>query len=272
MIDLHSHTTASDGELAPEALLARAAAAGVTVLSVTDHDTVAAISRCQQAGRELGVQLVPGIELSCFINGREVHILGHFVDISTPRLATLEAALRRERDERMAKMVAAMQRLGFPITLAQVEAVAQGGQLGRPHLARVLVEQRYCTSTKDAFDRFLGAGKPAFVDRYKVTGEEAIALVREARGVATVAHPGVSKVERHELAKLKEAGLGGLEVFHTEHQANAREKYLALAQELDLVPTAGSDFHGDQVTPGRALGGVSMSPAELERLRARAAA
>ncbi len=269
MIDLHSHTTASDGEHAPAELLALAHAAGVRTLAVTDHDTVAGLGACEAAARAQGLRLVPGIEVSAFLNRREVHILGHFVDPGEPRLAQFAATLRTHRDGRMVQMVEKLKALGLPVTMEQVRGLAGDAHLARPHVARVLVELGLCATTKEAFDRFLGDGRPAFVERYQLTAQDAIALIHGARGTATLAHPGVSKVERHELLALKAAGLDGLEVEHSDHPPSLKEKLERWAKELDLVPTAGSDFHGEQVAPGRVLGSASMPQAALDALEAR---
>ena len=271
MIDLHSHTTASDGEHTPEDLLARARAAGVTTLAVTDHDTVKALGRAHAAAEALGIRLVPGIEVSSEVEGREVHILGHFVNPTEPGLAGFSDRLGEERAERMGRMVAQMTQLGFPVTLQEVERIAAGAHLGRPHLARALVERGYVTSIREAFDRFLGDGKPGYVDRFRVSAEDAISMLHRAGGTATLAHPGSSKVLPHTLERLAKAGLDGLEIFHPDHVPSQREAFLRQADALGLVPTAGSDYHGPRVTPDRRLGMVSLDPSHFARLEARAA-
>ena len=270
MIDLHSHTTASDGQHSPTDLVALAAGAGVTALAVTDHDTVEGLAEATEAARARGMELVPGIELSAFVNKREVHILGHFVRPDFERLAHYAARLRVEREERMVRMVERLQGMGFPIQMEEVRALAGGAQLGRPHLARVMVERRWCLDVKQAFDRFLGAGKPAWVERFKLDGKDAIHLIHQAGGTATLAHPGSSKLERYDILLLARAGLDGLEALHSDHNPSVRQRYMKFATEFDLVPTGGSDFHGEQVTPGRRPGD-SPTPAEnFARLRARA--
>lgn len=260
MIDLHSHTTASDGELSPEALVQLAVRQGVTTLAVTDHDTVASIARATAAGSEIGLRVVPGIEVSATLNRREVHVLGHFVDPNDGELSKYDARLKAERRDRMEQMVAKLQKLGFPVTMAMVEAIAQDAHLARPHLARVLMTLNYCTSTQEAFDKFLGDGRPAAVPKFELPFGEAIAMIRRAKGVATIAHPGVSKIERHEIDALAKAGLQGIESEHTDHAPTTRAKFRGWAQELGLVCTAGSDFHGPNVAPGRHLGTASMAP------------
>ena len=270
MIDLHSHTTASDGQHSPAELLSLAASAGVTALAVTDHDTVAGLPEAAEAARARGVELVPGIEVSAFVLKREVHILGHFVLPDFPELAQFAARLRVEREQRMERMVEGLRKMGFPVSMAEVRAIAGGAQLGRPHLARVLVNRGWCLDVKEAFDRFLGSGKAAWVDRFKLEGEQAIRLIHRAGGTATLAHPGSSKLERYEIRLLAKAGLDGLESLHSDHNPSVQEKYAGIAKEFDLVPTGGSDFHGEQVTPGKRPGDSTTPPENFARLRARA--
>ncbi|MCI0673884.1 MAG: PHP domain-containing protein, partial [Myxococcaceae bacterium] len=262
--------TASDGQHAPSTLVAMAAGAGVTTLAVTDHDTVAGLAEAAEAARAHGMTLVPGIELSAFLDRREVHLLGHFIDPSHLPLRALSARLRTEREERMERMVERLRSLGFPVTMADVRKVAGDAQLGRPHLARVLVERGWCASTREAFDRFLGHGQGAFVERARLGHEEAIRMLREAGGTATLAHPGSSKMEAYDIGRLAAAGLAGLEVLHPDHNPSVREKYLRIARAHDLVPTAGSDFHGEAVSPDSRLGTANMAPQALASLRARA--
>lgn len=270
MIDLHSHTTASDGEHAPAELLKLAKTAGVTVLSVTDHDTVAGLPACSEAAKAEGVELVPGIEITAFLHRREVHVLGHFVDMKEARLASFAAQLKVEREKRMEQMVEKMKGLGFPVSMEQVRALAGDTSFARPHLARVLVELGYCSSTKDAFNRFLADGRPGAVPRFELKAEDAVTLIRGAGGAATLAHPGVSRVERHDLEALAKVGLAGVESEHSDHPPSLREKFRKIARELDLIPTSGSDYHGPKVSPNRHLGAESMKPEDFERLKARA--
>lgn len=271
MIDLHSHTFASDGEYPPAGLVERAAAAGVTILAVTDHDTVASIGAAREAAAARGLRLVAGIELSVFLGQREVHLLGHFVDPAEPKLAGYSALLRTEREKRMELMVAKMRALGFPVTMDDVRAIAMDAHLARPHLARALLGHHWVVDTKEAFDKFLGDGGPAYVERYRLESNDGIALIRGAGGTATLAHPGVTRLERPDIEALAAQGLAGLEVFHSDHNPSLREKYLAIARALSLVPTSGSDYHGPQVTPGRKLGTVTMDAADFAKLESRAA-
>jgi predicted metal-dependent phosphoesterase TrpH len=272
VIDLHSHTTASDGEHSPEALLSLARAAGVTVLSVTDHDTVAGLSRAGAAAEAEGLLFVPGIEVSATASGREVHVLGHFVDAQESGLARYSERLKGERGVRMGQMVQRMGELGFPVTLEEVERIGGGAHLGRPHLALALLNRGYVSSTKEAFDRFLADGRPGHVDRFRVSAEEAVRLLHAAGGTATLAHPGPSKVTPPTLQALAHAGLDGLEVFHADHVPSQREAFLRTADALGLIPTGGSDYHGARVSPGRKPGGSTTPPEAFARLQARAEA
>ena len=269
MIDLHSHTSASDGQHPPSEHVGLAARAGIRVLAITDHDTVEGLEEALAACTPLGLRLVPGIEVSISHNRRELHILGHFIDPREPHLAAHARTLALEREARMVEMLRRLSTVGITLTLDQVRAIAVDAPLARPHLARALVEHRVCSSLKDAFDRFLGDGKIAHVTKGEVTGEAAIALIHRAGGTATLAHPGASRVHRLELSELRAAGLDGLEVDHVDHPPSQRETFRAWAHALDLATTAGSDFHGAKVTPDRRFGSVTMTEAELALLEAR---
>ncbi len=268
-IDLHSHSRASDGQYPAEEVAARAAAAGVGVWALCDHDTVAGLGSAAGAAARLGLRLVPGIELSAFLDRREIHLLGHFVDPDHPDLRHFEDFLADHRRHRMERMVAKLGELGVRIGVADVERFSGGKTIGRPHVARAIVEIGAVGSVKEAFDRYLGEGRPAYVQRFRLETEAAVALVRGAGGTVTVAHPGVSRLERGDLERLRRAGVEGLEVHHVDHNPSVREKYLRIAEALDLVPTAGSDFHGEAIAPDRHLGDVSMAAEDLSRLEAR---
>ena len=271
MIDLHSHTLHSDGDRSPEHLLAEAAAAGVTVLSVTDHDTVSGIEECRIAASRHGVRLIPGIELSCELHGREVHILGHFLDATSPALGRLATSMLGERRERMERMVQRAQEQGLSgITMERVIAASGGENLGRPHLARALVDCGHASSIKDAFDKFLKTRGSLWVDRRRLTIAEAVSIVRGAGGTSSVAHPGANGVSRQELRGLAEAGVDAVEAHHPEHPPNQAEAYEKWAAELGMLVTAGSDYHGPTVQPGRKLGDRWLAADRFAALEARA--
>lgn len=268
-IDLHTHSLASDGEHPPAEVASRAAAAGTRIWSLTDHDTVAGQAEGAEAAKRLGVRFVPGIELSVYLGQHEVHMLGHFIDPAHRSLRRFEDFLAERRRVRMGEIVSRLAALGIAIGEDDIVRWSGGKTIGRPHVARALVEAGAAASVKEAFDLYLGEGRPAYVPRFRLESEESIRLVREAGGVATVAHPGSSRVERGDLQRLRQAGLSGLEVGHPDHNPSVRDKYRRLCQELDLVPTAGSDYHGAAVSPGRSLGSAEMAAEDLGRLEAR---
>lgn len=246
-----------------------AARAGVTYLAVTDHDTVAGLREADAAGKAHGVTLVPGIEVSAYIQRREVHILGHFLPLDDSSLEAYSVKLRGERADRMRGMVERMQKLGYPVAFEEVEAVAAGGQLGRPHLARVLLDRGICATFQEAFERFLVDGKPGYVDRNRLSAADAVEMIRKAGGVATVAHPGASRLGRTEIEAMRNAGLEGIEVHRNDHNPSLKDRFLKMAKEFSLIPTSGSDFHGAVVTPHRKLGSASMAPELFEALKQR---
>ncbi len=268
-IDLHTHSRASDGEFTPAEVAARAHAAGIGVWGLCDHDTVAGVEEARAAAVAHGVRLVPGIELSAFLETKEIHLLGHFVDPVHLTMRDFEDLLALRRRERMLQIVEKLAPLGVRIRTEDIEKWSGGKTIGRPHVARAIMETGAVATVKEAFDRFLGEGRPAYVPRYRLEAAEAVQLVRGAGGTTTVAHPGVSKLERPELVALQRAGVDGLEVYHVDHVPSQREKYLRIAEELDLVPTAGSDYHGPNVSPDRKLGDVTMPNDNLARLEAR---
>jgi 3',5'-nucleoside bisphosphate phosphatase len=273
VIDLHLHTTASDGRCTPEDLAARVTGLGLSVISVTDHDTVAAIGAVRAAAPTVCV--ISGIEITAVTDGRDVHILAYFIDEKSPALAAFlerQRALRVERVREIARRLAA---LGAPIDADRILVPAArhpGRSVGRPLLARALVEAGHVATMQDAFDRFLAAGQPAFVPRRGRSPAAVVRLIHEAGGVASFAHPGVTR--RDDLLEpLAAAGLDAIEVFHSEHDRESEARYLALATRLGLAVTGGSDYHGD-IEGGygrRLLGGKLLPDAYLADLEARAA-
>ncbi len=268
-IDLHSHSRASDGEYPPAEVALRAHAAGLSVWALSDHDTVAGLPEAAAAAGRLGLRLVPGIELSAFLDRKEIHVLGHFVDPVHPDLRRFEDVLAEHRRGRMTEIVKRLGALNVHVRAEDIERFSGGKTIGRPHVARAILERGYVATVKQAFDRFLAEGMPAYVPRYRLEVADAVALVRGAGGTATVAHPAVSRLDRRELERARGAGVVGLEVHHVDHDPGTRERLLRLAEELGLVPTAGSDFHGETVSPDRHLGDVTMPGEDLARLEAR---
>jgi predicted metal-dependent phosphoesterase TrpH len=268
LIDLHTHTTASDGRCAPAELVARAAAAGVTVLSVTDHDTVAGCHLAAAACESAGLAFVPGIEITAVQEDVDVHVLGYFINQQSAALHGFLAEQRRRRVDRVRDMIDRLAAFGIHL---DADAILQPGlddagkSVGRPWIAHALVAGRHVTSVGEAFDRWLSRGRPAFVPRLAARPEEVIGWIHDARGIASVAHPG--PLGRDEwLPGFGGAGLDALEVYHTDHDAEATARYLAVAAHLGLAVTGGSDFHGDASHGGADPGSVSLPRDAYDRL------
>lgn len=277
MIDLHLHTTASDGRLTPSELVALAATAGLRTISVTDHDTVAAIDETTRLAEARGMHVVPGAEITAVDGGRDVHILGYFFDRRDPALVAFLDEQRARRVVRARQIADRLADLGVPIDVeALIASARSGASIARPQIARLLVAAGHVASMQEAFDRFLAAGQPAFVPRTGCTPAEVVDAIHAAGGLASFAHPGVTKKDEL-IAPLVAHGLDAIEVFHSDHSADERDRYGALATMLGVLVTGGSDFHGEVVTPGTergrrsTLGTVSLPPDRFAALEARAA-
>lgn len=250
-IDLHLHTTASDGHCTPAALVSRAARAGLSVMAVTDHDTVAGIAEAQAAADRRGIEVVPGIEVTAVEDGQDVHVLGYFIDPEDGALATFLAAQRASRVARVRAIGARLTSLGMPIDTNAILAGVdrEGGRsIGRPQVARAMIAAGYAADVQEAFDRWLGPGGPAFVPRRGPSPEAVLELLHRAGGLASLAHPGRTGIDDR-IPALREAGLDALEVYHTDHDASLVARYGALAARSGLLRTGGSDFHGDPRLP-----------------------
>lgn len=291
MIDLHTHTTASDGRCSPAGLVARASDAGVTVLAVTDHDTVASCDAAAIASAAAGISFVPGIEITAVREGADIHVLGYFIDRRSQALMRLLADGRRQRVERAREIIAELARLGVALDAARVLQPAlddESASIGRPWIARALVAAGYVPTIAHAFERWLSPGRPAFVPRVGPTPEAVIERIHDAGGVASVAHPALTAVggalgsalgsNDAWIEDLARSGLDAVEAYHSEHDAQATAHYLALASRLELAVSGGSDYHGHDLGddakenashgPG-APGAVSLPREAYERLTAR---
>jgi 3',5'-nucleoside bisphosphate phosphatase len=270
--DLHCHSRASDGTRAPAEVVRAAAAAGVDVLALTDHDTVAGIAEAA-AALTPGLLLLPGMELSCRYQGQSLHLLAYLFDPEHGELAAQCAAIRRSRQERAAAMVARLADLGVPVTWEQVNSIADGGVVGRPHIARAMVAAGTVGSVEEAFtSEWLGPGGRAYVCRYALDPQDAVELVRAAGGVTVLAHPLAGRrgapVPADLIVSLAGAGLTGLEVAHPSHDADQRAMLNGLAAELGLAVTGGSDDHGELT--GDRIGCETTSERDLAALVDRA--
>jgi predicted metal-dependent phosphoesterase TrpH len=247
-LDLHLHTTHSDGSFTPAEVVNMAQRAGVTALAITDHDIMTGIDDAVAVGQQCGIEVIPGVEISSFAGNSELHILGYFLDRQDSDLLVRLKTLRDGRHRRNPRIIERLQTLGIDITYEEVLALAGTGSIGRPHIARVLMDKHVVASAKEAFDRFLAEGKPAYVARELPSPADAIQWIKSARGLAVLAHPTWVKVAEQPLIelirRLKADGLDGLEVYYSTHAARQTREYLSLAQQLGLLVTGGSDFHG----------------------------
>ncbi|NLB83987.1 MAG: PHP domain-containing protein [Synergistaceae bacterium] len=247
LIDLHLHSTFSDGTLTPKELVLRGRALGISVLALTDHDTTAGLSEFQATCKRQGMACASGIELSAEFPGT-LHILGYRIDFGDSEMEKTLARVQTGREERNSTMIRKLRDLGMDITMEEVQEEAGGDIVGRPHMARVLVKKGYAPDSRASFSRFLQKGAPAYTDRFRLSPSECIALIRKAGGVAVLAHPGQTSENigdlKRILGRLKEEGLWGLECITPKHRAEQCVVYLSLAAEFSLFPTAGSDFHG----------------------------
>ena len=245
-VDLHSHTTASDGTLAPSALVRLAVKHGVRVLAVTDHDSTDGLAEAfEEAARHPPLTIVPGLEINCDVPGGEVHVLGYFVD---HQAAWFQEFLREQRAERVARVHRIADRLaqlGLPIDPAEVFAIVKEGSPGRPHVAQVMVNRGYVSSLREAFDRYLRTGGPANVPRKRLTPVDAVAVIRRAGGVPVLAHPGLAGKDEM-IPELVRAGLMGIEAYYAEHSPQQTRDYVQLCRDHGLVATGGSDYHGPE--------------------------
>lgn len=267
-VDLHTHSTASDGAFAPADVVAHANRAGLAAIALTDHDSVAGVAEARAAGERLGVAVIAGIELSAVDGGREIHLLGLHLESTAPIDREL-AGFRETRVARAEQMVARLNALDVPVTFDAVLAEAGEGAVGRPHVARAIVRGGWVRDQREAFDRFLGNGRPAFVAKHHLEIGDAIRLVHDAGGVAVVAHPGPDGT-RARVEPLVALGLDGLEVRHPGHSAEDAARLGALVDHFGLVPSGGSDWHGAVEGP-RVIGNQRVSADWASRQVARAA-
>jgi len=268
VIDLHTHTTASDGRSTPAELVARASAAGVTVLAVTDHDTVAGSDAAAEACAAAGIEFVSGIEVTAVRDGMDVHVLGYFVDRHATELLTFLAEQRRRRLDRVRQIVERLATCGIHLDADAIvkPGLDDGGKAaGRPWVARALVAGRYVSSMNEAFEYWLGRGRPAFIPRLAAAPVEVFERIHASGGIASLAHPGLVKRDDW-LPEFAASGLDALEVYHTNHDATATARYRNEAARLGLAVSGGSDFHGDESHGSTNPGSVSLPQEEYERL------
>jgi predicted metal-dependent phosphoesterase TrpH len=273
-IDLHTHSLYSDGTYRPRELLGLARDRELDTVALTDHDTTNGLIEAEEAGAELGIEVVPGVEFSTVRDENGIHILCYYMDPTHPELMAELQRLREDRFLRGERMVAKLQELGYPITFDRVREIAQGGNVIRPHVAQALVEAGVVPTLKDAFSEdLIGAGGRAYVEKHALDPLEAVRLIHAAGGVCVLAHPGTwretNPVPEGLIEQLAEAGVDGIEAAHPEHTPEVEARYVATAESLGLFWTGSSDCHGTRYDPVR-LGMRTTPPDQFERLKARA--
>jgi predicted metal-dependent phosphoesterase TrpH len=280
-VDLHTHTTASDGTESPAQVVSKARALGLVGVAITDHDTVQGVDEGLRVGTSIGVEVVPGVEISCNWHAHRIHLLGLYIDSQHQELQSLLEWMRVGREQRLAKMVAKLRELGIQINLSEVEAEAKGESMGRPHLARVLLRHNLVISIEEAFDKYLSYGRPAYVDRPRPSISQAIEVILNAQGIPVIAHPLTIEMDSTELIpKLATFGLQGVEYYYPYEQVGGKPQrwyaniepnlaqLMKLAKEHDLILTGGSDYHGVALDKAD-LGSIPVPVETLEMLRRR---
>jgi len=267
--DLHLHTTASDGRLEPKDIVSLAVKVGLDVIAITDHDTIDGITPALAAAKDFpSLMVIPGVEINTDVPNGEVHILGYFIDYTDQKLAVALQRLRDSREGRAQRMITKLSELGMNIELQRVLELAQGGSVGRPHVAQALFEKDYVSSEKEAFDKYIGHDGPAYVERYKLLPAEAVELIVDARGLPVLAHPADIGDLKELVPKLKGVGLIGIEVYYRGYSSEVIAGLLKIAEQYDLVPTGGTDYHAFNDVSEVMIGGALAPAQSVERLLA----
>ena len=267
--DLHLHTRFSDGTFSPEELVLHAQNHGLVCIALTDHDTVEGCAPTAAACAAVKMEFIPGTELTAEQDDVEVHVLGYFLDIHNETLLNRIGTFQSVRQSRIHEMVAALNRLGVPLKAESVFALANCKSPGRPHVARALVKEKLIGSLDEAFERYLKKGRPAWVPKTKMSALESVELIHQAGGLAVMAHPGLNRTDDI-IPGLVDAGLDGIECFHTKHSTAMSERYLEIADKYHLLVTGGSDCHGySKIRP--LIGTVKLPYEHVEKLKARVA-
>jgi len=274
-VDLHLHTTASDGVLSPSTIVRYAKGKGLKAIAITDHDTIDGNAEALDEGAKLGLEVIPGVEISAQFDLGSMHILGFFIDIGNKGLKERLSLLQETRAKRNPKMVQKLRELGVEVSYDEVVHASGGGQVGRPHFAHVLLKKGYVSTVQEAFDRYLGKGAPAYVSKFRFDPKEAMGLIREAQGIPVLAHPFTLHIPSpHQLsvllAELVQLGLMGIEISYPEHTEDQISLYKDLAEKHGLLVTGGSDYHGieaDKVEIGIGWGDMRLSYSMVEAMK-----
>ncbi len=268
LADLHTHTTHSDGHYSPPELLRRAKEAGISILGITDHDSVSALDEASEFGRTLGIEIIPGMELSASSPSGEIHVLGYFMDHHSPLLTDALAIFRQKRLNRVERIVGKLNRMKIPLTVESVLAEATGEAVGRPHIANALVNSGHATNYHQAFSKFIGEGRPAFEKKEEFSPEDTIRLISDTGGLSFLAHPGRS-VDENLLHHLIKSGLDGIEVYHPSHSPELVSYYRGIVNEYFLLESGGSDFHGGMKNDEEMLGRIGVPAPSVDIMRRR---
>lgn len=264
--DLHTHTTASDGLMSPEEVVRWASVKRLAAVGITDHDTVNGIEPAMKASATYKVEVVPGIELSTMFENEEIHILGYYIDYKADWFLDTLLKIQNSRYERAERIVGKLRNMGVDITLEQVRTIAENGAIGRPHIARAMINKGYISNIKDAFRVYIGKGCPAYVDRYKLSPAEAIEMIKKLGGISVLAHPGLVKSREH-VSRIIDLGIDGIEVYHSKHDDETIRYALAVAQSRKLLITGGSDCHGIMLNNEPIIGNFSVDYKYLQMLK-----
>jgi predicted metal-dependent phosphoesterase TrpH len=268
-VDLHLHTTASDGRCSPLELVEQAAAAGLTVMAATDHDTVASVDEVRQLASQRGIESIVGIEVTAVEDDRDIHVLGYFLDHTEAAFLAFLAGQRRLRVDRARAIAARLAELGVAVDLSAALAAADeqsARAIGRPQIARAMIDAGHVANTREAFDKWLGREQPAFVPRSGPSPEAVVESIHRAGGLASLAHPGRTSIDAR-IPRLRDAGLDALEAHHSDHDPATVERYRRMADDLGLLVSGGSDYHGDPAH-GISIAGATLPAADWQRLHA----
>ena len=251
-IDLHIHTTASDGSLTPSQVVCYAKEKGLKAIAITDHDTIHGNEEAIKEGISKGIEVIPGVEISVDYSPGTMHMLGYFITTEDPILNEKLTLLQDSRADRNPRIIEKLNKLGLSLTYDEVVQVSGGGQVGRPHMAQVLMEKGYTKSIKEAFDKYLGKGAPAYLDKFRLSAVDAITMITDAGGIPVLAHPFTLHLKSSDeldalVRNLVNQGLQGLEVYYSEHNERTTSSYKLLAKRYNLAITGGSDFHGKNI-------------------------
>lgn len=264
-VDLHIHTTASDGSMSPQQVVEIASKLHLKSIAISDHDTVAGIDEALAYGKKLKIEVIPAIEFSSKYNSRDIHILGFFIDHKNQRLLESLRVLRKARAERAKQIVECLQEHNLDLTYDEVLKTAGNASVGRPHIAKVLVDKKYVSGFSNAFTRYLKRGAPCFIEKFVYSVDKVIEIIHEVGGISIFAHPGLARLDEH-INKFIDMGLDGIEAYHTEHTDQTIEHYIKLARDKRLLITGGSDCHGPISSNGLRLGTVYVPDEVVDKL------